>query len=101
MRIPVVVVLAWAGLATGGLSGQPAPGAAGPSHFRIVPVGTGSFAAVAKEGDRSSVGNAGFVVGSTGVLVVDAFATEEAARELLAEIRKATPQPVRWVVNTH
>jgi cyclase len=72
-----------------------------PSHFRLVPVGTAAFAAIAKEGDRSAVGNAGFVAGSTGVLVVDAFATEEAARELLAEIRKTTALPIRWVVNTH
>jgi cyclase len=72
-----------------------------PSHFRLVSVGDGAFAAVAKEGDRSSVGNAGFVAGSDGVLVVDAFATEDAARELLAEIRRATAAPIRWVVNTH
>jgi cyclase len=72
-----------------------------PSHFRLVSVGEKAFAAIAKEGDRSAVGNAGFVAGSTGVLVVDAFATEEAARELLAEIRKTTAAPVRWVVNTH
>ena len=39
--------------------------------------------------------------GSTGVLVVDTFATEEGARELLAAIRGATPLPIRWVVNTH
>lgn len=94
--------MSWGVFAGAELLGQPAAAPApGPSHFRIVPVGTASFAAVAKEGDRSSVGNAGFVLGSTGVLVVDAFATEDAARELLAEIRKATSRPVRWVVNTH
>jgi cyclase len=98
----MLVLLGWGLAAATRLAAQPGPVAApGPSHFRIVPVGTGSFAAVAKEGDRSSVGNAGFVVGSTGVLVVDTFATEDAARELLAEIRKATSQPIRWVVNTH
>ncbi|HYK42966.1 MAG TPA: MBL fold metallo-hydrolase [Thermoanaerobaculia bacterium] len=81
-----------------GLAGQPAPL---PSHFRLVQVGDRAFAAIANEGDRSSVGNAGFVAGSDGVLVVDAFATEDAARELLAEIRKRTAAPIRWVVNTH
>jgi cyclase len=35
------------------------------------------------------------------VLVVDAFATPQAAERLLAEIRKATPLPVRWLVDTH
>src|SRR5262249_44004865 len=56
---------------------------------------------IAKAGDRSSVGNAGFVVGPDGVLVVDAFATPEAAEELLSQIRKVTRAPIRWVVNTH
>ncbi|MEP6768903.1 MAG: MBL fold metallo-hydrolase [Acidobacteriota bacterium] len=70
-------------------------------HFRIVEAGDGCFAAVAAVGDRASVGNAGFVLGSGGVLVVDAFATEEAARDLLVEIRRRSALPVRWVVNTH
>jgi len=35
------------------------------------------------------------------VLVVDAFATSAAAEELLGVIHRATPAPVRWVVNTH
>jgi cyclase len=75
--------------------------AAGPSHFTLVPVAEGVYAAIAKPGDRASVGNAGFVVGRDGVLVVDAFATPDAAEELLMEIRKLTKAPVRWVVNTH
>lgn len=75
--------------------------AAGPAHFSIVPVGEGVFAAIAKDGDRAAVGNAGFVVGRDGVLVVDTFAAPEAAEELLAEIRRRTPLPVRWAVNTH
>ncbi|MCA1582322.1 MAG: MBL fold metallo-hydrolase [Acidobacteria bacterium] len=70
-------------------------------HFRIVEVGPGCFAAVATPGDRASVGNAGFVVGSGGILVVDAFATEEASRDLLVEIRGRSSLPIRWVVNTH
>jgi cyclase len=74
---------------------------AGPSHFTLVPVAEGVYAAVAKPGDRFSVGNAGFIVGSNGVLVVDAFAAPEAAEELLAAIRRITRVPVRWVVNTH
>src|SRR6266436_7980475 len=78
----------------------PAP-VAGPSHFTLVPLAEGAYAAIAKPGDRASVGNAGFVVGSDGVLVVDAFATPEAAEELSAEIRRLTRAPVKWVVNTH
>lgn len=82
-------------------SPSPAEAAPEPVHFRLVPLGSGAWAAIAKPGDRASVGNAGFVVGSASVLVVDTFATEDAARELLAAIRRTTPLPVRWVVNTH
>lgn len=70
-------------------------------HFRIVEAGPGCYAAIATAGDRASVGNAGFVVGSDGILVVDAFATEEAARDLLGEIRRRSSLPLRWMVNTH
>ena len=41
------------------------------------------------------------MVGPDAVIVVDAFATPEAAEELSAAIRRLTPAPVRWVVNTH
>jgi len=66
-----------------------------------VPLSEGAYAAIAKPGDRASVGNAGFVIGADGVLVVDSFATPEAAEELSAEIRRLTRAPVKWVVNTH
>ncbi|MDQ2870817.1 MAG: MBL fold metallo-hydrolase [Acidobacteriota bacterium] len=79
----------------------PAQNAPPAAHFRIVEAGPGCFAAIATAGDRASVGNSGFVLGSGGILVVDAFATEEAARDLLVEIRRRSPLPVRWVVNTH
>ena len=73
----------------------------GPTHFSVIPVSDGVFAAVVKDGDRTSVGNAGFILGRDGVLVVDTFAAPEAAEELLAEIRLRTKLRVRWAVNTH
>jgi len=72
-----------------------------PKHFRLVPVREGIFAAIAAPGDRDSVGNAGFIVGKEGVVVIDSFATSAGAEELLSEIRRLTSAPVRWVVNTH
>jgi glyoxylase-like metal-dependent hydrolase (beta-lactamase superfamily II) len=99
----------WRALLTGGLvflamvgagAVTPAP-PPGPAHFTLVPLAEGAWAAVAKPGDPASLGNAGFVIGSDGVLVVDAFATREAAEELSAEIHRRTEAPIRWVVNTH
>ncbi|MBI2370533.1 MAG: MBL fold metallo-hydrolase [Deltaproteobacteria bacterium] len=45
--------------------------------------------------------NASFVVTPAGVVVVDSLVTPALARRLLAEIRKVTPLPVRYVINTH
>jgi glyoxylase-like metal-dependent hydrolase (beta-lactamase superfamily II) len=72
-----------------------------PQHFTLVPAGEGAYAAVAREGSRASVGNAGFVIGPAAVLVVDSFMTPAAAEELLATIRRMTSAPIRWLVNTH
>jgi glyoxylase-like metal-dependent hydrolase (beta-lactamase superfamily II) len=60
----------------------------------------GVYAAI--DGPEHRAGsNASFVIGDDGVLVVDAFFTEEAANALVAEIRRLTPKPIRYVVNTH
>ena len=69
--------------------------------FTLTEVKPGVFAAIAKPGDADSVGNAGFVIGSDAVLVVDSFATPRAAEQLLAKIRGRTRLPVRWLVDTH
>lgn len=45
--------------------------------------------------------NAGIVVGEKGLLVVDTLASAKEATKFLADIRKITPKPIRYVVNTH
>lgn len=45
--------------------------------------------------------NTGFVVGEKEVIVIDAKMTEESAAEMLKEIKKVTPLPVRRVILTH
>ncbi|MEP6874018.1 MAG: MBL fold metallo-hydrolase [Burkholderiales bacterium] len=47
------------------------------------------------------VGNAGFIVGRTGVLAIDAGTSYLHGRALLAAIRSVTEQPVRLVLVTH
>jgi cyclase len=51
--------------------------------------------------DGDAVGNAGVVVLSRSVLVIDTHFTPEAGQVLLAAIRALTPKPVLYVVNTH
>jgi glyoxylase-like metal-dependent hydrolase (beta-lactamase superfamily II) len=57
--------------------------------------------ALGSSANRNFISNAGFVVTPQGVLVVDALGSPVLAQELLAEIRRITPAPVRYVVVTH
>jgi cyclase len=68
--------------------------------FTVKKIGDGVYAALGSDGGKAG-SNAGFVVGSNGVLVVDTFEGTEPAQALLAEIKKVTNLPIRFVVNTH
>lgn len=52
-------------------------------------------------GDVGLDGNSIAIISSDGVLVFDTNGTPAAAGAVLAEIRTLTPQPVRYVVNSH
>jgi len=45
--------------------------------------------------------NGGFYVGDDGVLVIDAKMTKESVEQTLAEIKKITTKPIKYLVNTH
>ena len=73
---------------------------------QAVPVAPDSYmvqglSALGSGANRNFISNAGFVVTKEGVLVVDALGSPALARELLEEIRRITPAPVRYVVLTH
>ena len=68
--------------------------------FVLKEIGPGVYAAIDGP-EHKSGSNSGFVIGDDGVLVVDAFFTPDAAKALVAEIRRLTPKPIRYVVNTH
>jgi len=50
---------------------------------------------------NDSSANSTFLVSDAGILVVDTGLNEVEGKKLLAEIRKISPEPVRWIVNTH
>ena len=58
-------------------------------------------AALGSPANRNFISNAGFVVTDDGVVVIDALGSPALADELLAEIRRVTSQPVRYVIVTH
>jgi glyoxylase-like metal-dependent hydrolase (beta-lactamase superfamily II) len=70
------------------------------ADFTVKKIGEGVYTAIGTDGGKAG-SNAGFIVGSNGVVVVDTFEAVAPARDLLAEIRKITNLPIRFVVNTH
>lgn len=69
-------------------------------YFNLHEVAPGVFAAI--DAPHSPAGsNAGFIIGSDGVAVVDTFENVDAAKALLAAIRQQTKLPIRFVINTH
>ena len=83
-------------LATGAFAADVPP----PVPFLLKQVGPGVYAAI--DGPKGTSGaNAGFVIGDDGVLVIDSFFNPEATKALVAEIRRLTDKPIRYVVNTH
>lgn len=57
--------------------------------------------AMGSSANRNFISNAGFVVTKDGVVVIDALGSPALAEELLAQIRRITPLPVRHVILTH
>ena len=45
--------------------------------------------------------NGGVYVGTDGVLVIDAKMSEESVKQTIAEIKKITDEPIKYLVNTH
>jgi cyclase len=70
------------------------------ADFTVRKIAEGIYAAIGSDGGKAG-SNAGFIIGSNGVVVIDTFEDVAPARDLLAEIRKLTSLPIRFVINTH
>jgi glyoxylase-like metal-dependent hydrolase (beta-lactamase superfamily II) len=80
----------------------PSPAKAQGQKLEIVKIADGIYAALVSEPRYDPVeSNAVILINDDSVLVVDANRTPAAARATIAEIRKLTNKPVRYVVNTH
>ncbi|HSK45099.1 MAG TPA: MBL fold metallo-hydrolase [Candidatus Binatia bacterium] len=61
-------------------------------------LGSGLYAYIS---DNDSSANSTFLISEQGILVVDTGLNADEGRKLLDEIRKISPAPVRWIVDTH
>jgi glyoxylase-like metal-dependent hydrolase (beta-lactamase superfamily II) len=50
---------------------------------------------------HSFAANAGIVIGKDGILIVDTLISAKEGERFLADIRKVTSKPIKYVVNTH
>ena len=66
----------------------------------MVKVADGVYSAIRTE-SREADGNSTVIINDEDVVVVDTDITPSSARAVLAEIRKLTDKPVRYVINTH
>jgi glyoxylase-like metal-dependent hydrolase (beta-lactamase superfamily II) len=71
-------------------------------HFEVVKVADGVYSFISPEAKIPLVsGNSTAIIGDDGVLVVDSGHFPSLTRRVIAEIRKLTNKPVRYLVNTH
>src|SRR6185437_2785269 len=69
-----------------------------PASASVQKLGPDLYAYISED-DSSATST--FLIGNKGILVVDSGLNAEQGRTLLAEIRKISTAPVRWIVNTH
>jgi quinoprotein relay system zinc metallohydrolase 2 len=92
-----------AALACAGLPADAQPAAEPLPVTEIAPgvfIHQGAVALMTKE-NAGAVANIGFIIGTAAVAVIDTGGSVHEGERLLAAIRRVTPQPVRYVINTH
>jgi cyclase len=86
------------GLVLLALVASAAPALSQSADFEVTQVANGVYAVIARPGIAS---NGAFIVNQDDVVVVDTHLRPSWAREIIAEIKKVTDKPVRYVINTH
>lgn len=82
------------------LLGGSLPGQAQTLPFSLKQVGPKVYAVI-DNANGDSGANAGVVIGDESVAVIDSLYKPKATQALLAEVRKLTPLPIRYLINTH
>src|SRR5271166_4448614 len=90
-----MVVMSAGALATDAYAQGRRQAEAPPAPLQVKPLTEGVYLVSGGAGS-----NTGFVVGTNGVVVINAKANADSAKAVLAEIAKVTPKPVTQVVLT-
>ena len=71
-------------------------------HYDMVKVADGVYSFIAPETENGLVlGNCTAIIGQESVLVFDTGQFPTLAKQMVADIQKLTPKPVRYIVNSH
>jgi glyoxylase-like metal-dependent hydrolase (beta-lactamase superfamily II) len=93
-RLAPIAVAAW--LATGAYAQRQQQAQRPAPPLKVMPLAGDVYWTTGGAG-----GNTGFIVGTNGVIAIDAKMTADSAKELLGEIAKVTPKPVTHMILTH
>ena len=78
-------------------SGDSIPG----NSYEIQQLAPGVYAAIRNVEAGTADGNTLFIINESDVIVVDTGMYPTGVRQMIAEIRKRTDKPVRYIINTH
>src|SRR5579863_6866157 len=74
--------------------------ASASTNFDLQKIGDGVYAVIVKPGNIVG-SNGAVIINKDDVLIIDTHYRPSMAAELMAEVRRLTPKPIRYVVNTH
>lgn len=91
-----LLVLGWAGAGLAQAAAAMTPVQLTPSVWYVQ-----GLTALGSPANQNFISNAAFIVTGQGVVVIDALGSPALAQQLVAAIRKITPQPITHVIVTH
>ena len=106
MRILMITMSLLGLIGCGGINSSHANSQSDHEDFAIEQVADGTYVHHGKHldidtGYQGDICNISFVVGSKGVAVIDTGGSLKVGRQLREAIRKVTPLPILYVINTH
>ena len=97
----IIFCLLLSGLSSSISAQQPTFQQAQPPKQEVLPVSVQNVKGKIYQLKGGTGANTGFFIGEKKVLTIDAKMTEDAAKQMIAEIKKLTLNPISYIVLTH